>query len=274
MFPELIRFGDWPLRSFGVLYTVAFTAGFLWTLHRSERYGISLTRICTATFLVMLSFALGCRIYFVLCHWQEYRDDWGQAFAFMQRGSAQYGGVFLSILVLGLYARFRRIPYAVLAATFAPPVFLVMAVSRVGCFANGCCFGLPTSSCLGVHYPEGSTAFRVGRELQTAGTGGSAEQVATVNAPAMHPSQLYATLGALVCLALLLWAERRGARTVTLAGMTLALLGALRFTVDRFRYYEESATLVGLPVNTWLSLILVLGGLVILWRGKATSRTD
>ncbi|MFH1845853.1 MAG: prolipoprotein diacylglyceryl transferase family protein [bacterium] len=273
MFPELIRIGDWPLRSFGVLYTIAFTAGFLWTLHRSERYGISLSRICTATFLVMLSFALGCRIYFVLCHWQEYRDDWAQAFAFMQRGSAQYGGVFLSIFALVLYARLRRMSCADLAATFAPPVFLTMAISRVGCFANGCCFGLPTSSCLGVHYPEGSHAFRAGNELLSAETGGQVGHLATANAPAMHPSQLYASVGALVCLGVLLWIERRGSRSINLAGLSLVLLGALRFTVDRFRYYEESATLLGLPINTWLSLILVLGGMVVLWRGKATSRS-
>jgi hypothetical protein len=54
----------------------------------------------------------------------------------------------------------------------------------------------------------------------------------------------------------------------------LALIGALRFTVDRFRYYEPSATLVGSPINTWLSLLLIVMGMAIVWQGRVSRRTD
>jgi len=40
----------------------------------------------------------------------------------------------------------------------APSVIIAHFWGRIGCFLGGCCFGKPTNSILGVHFPDGSLA--------------------------------------------------------------------------------------------------------------------
>jgi phosphatidylglycerol:prolipoprotein diacylglycerol transferase len=89
-------------------------------------------------------------------------------------------------------------------------------MGRIGCFLNGCCYGKPTNSCLGVHYPKGSAAANKFMDA------------------ALHPVQLYETFGNILLAVFLLLLLRRAKRGVTMASYML-LSGILRFSGEFFR---------------------------------------
>ncbi len=125
-------------------------------------------------------------------------------------------------------------------------VALGILFTRIGCFLSGCCFGSPTSCPIGVVFPADSPAGYL------------------FSGQSIHPTQLYSSFYGLVILAALLLVERKW----SFNGFTFAFLcifyGAARFTVDFFRYYEESAVLVGLTYNQVISIGLAAMGIVLL----------
>lgn len=273
MFPVLARFNGWSISTIGVLYTLAFLLAFLWSLRRAPTFGITKQTVCDITIISMLSFLVGARAYYVLLHWSHFKGDFLGIFNIFRGGTAQYGGVLLFIVALAIYARSKKLPISALSLTFSAPFFLGVAVGRLGCFANGCCFGLPTSSFLGVQYPAWCQASQMGRKIiESSANASILENVSNnVFVPTMHPTQLYSAAGALICLGTVLWLERKTANPMIVALSSVGLLGLLRLVVDHFRYYESSASCAGLPINSWISLALLGGALVIrlsLLRGK------
>jgi len=59
-------------------------------------------------------------------------------------------GALLGVL---LAAALWRVPLLLLADMFAPAMFIISAIWRVGCFLNGCCYGLPTGLPWGLRFP-------------------------------------------------------------------------------------------------------------------------
>nr|WP_315988195.1 prolipoprotein diacylglyceryl transferase [Desulforamulus aquiferis] len=66
------------------------------------------------------------------------------------------GAVLGGLLAVVWYSRRNSIPFWPMADTLAPGLLMGQAVGRMGCFLNGCCFGIPHS--FGVAYPVGSDA--------------------------------------------------------------------------------------------------------------------
>ena len=276
MFPVLAKFNGWSVSTLGVLYTLAFLLAFLWSLRRGPTYGISKQTVCDITIISMLSFLVGSRAYYVLLHWSRFKGDLVGIFDIFRGGTAQYGGVLLLVVALAAYARLKRLSIASLGSTLSAPFFLGVAFGRLGCFANGCCFGLPTSSFLGVHFPPWSQASRVGRMLleNSADVAFPGNAGADVLVPALHPAQLYSAAGALLCMGFVLWLQRRTINPVALSAVPIGLLGLLRLVVDQFRYYEPSMMYAGLPTNSWISLVLIGSSVALVVRNTSRRRTQ
>jgi len=99
------------------------------------------------------------------------------------------GGVALVYAALPFMARATRLPWRRLADAIAIPFFLAIAIVRLGCFLNGCCFGAPSSSPWGVSFPSGTWAFahQVSQGLS---------YPIDSHTPPLHPTQLYVVMAA------------------------------------------------------------------------------
>ena len=99
---------------------------------------------------------------------------------------------------------------------------------RLGCFVNGCCFGVRTDLPWGVRFAKGTGAFTVHMNR------GWLPDGAAFSLP-VHPTQLYfASVGLLILLIGLTWGrfQRRGGETWLLA---VALWGFANPLVESFR---------------------------------------
>jgi len=86
----------------------------------------------------------------------------------------------------------------------------------VGCFLNGCCYGLPTQCAWGYHYPAGT------------------DPAHQYPGQALHPVQLYEVAGNLVIFGILQYLLPK-TRSGQIAGLYMVLYGLLRFSDEFFR---------------------------------------
>jgi phosphatidylglycerol:prolipoprotein diacylglycerol transferase len=248
VYPEIFGL----VKSFGLMLAVSFGLGLALSLRRGRRHGIRPDDIMDLVFGVLVASLVGVRLFYVLTHTGEFAaggafDPWYRAFFIWDGGLTLYGGILLSIAGVWWQARRRGIPFLVMADIFSPGVALGIGVTRIGCFLAGCCYGMPADVACAVHFPAGSPAWRQFGDV------------------AVHPSQLYASLGGFLVFGLLLLLERLPSPRGATFGRFLALYGLSRFLVDLSRWYEpEQVLALGWSNNQWISAGLVVAGLVVL----------
>ncbi len=223
MFPELPAIGPLHIHTFGLMLGLALWLGLTWLTRESHRRGWDEDKITTLVLMLIVVSILGARALFVAGHWSFYSADPIAAVRVWEGGLTLYGGILVAIPAGILYCLHVGLPLWPVADAFAAPLALGMALGRMGCFLNGCCFGRPTEVAWAVHYPKVAEAF-----LKFGGAG-------------LHPSPLYFTLaeGAILGLMLLLRGRLRGPGQ--LWWLFVMLDSVTRYLVDYTRYYEPSA---------------------------------
>ena len=207
--------GGFSVHWYGILAASGFLAG-LWTAsRRAPRHGLARETIADLGPWLIVGTLVGARLWFVMSYWHEEfvgQPLW-QVVNVRAGGLVFYGGLAGAALAGVVFARLRRLPLWELADALAPSIALGHALGRVGCFINGCCYGLPTDLPWAVHY-AGDPA--------TQGAG-------------LHPTQLYEAALLLALYAALAWQYR----TKRFSGHTFALYllgyGAIRFSVEFLR---------------------------------------
>jgi phosphatidylglycerol:prolipoprotein diacylglycerol transferase len=226
--PEILHWGFLHIRSYGLMLAGAFLVGTWLSLREARRLGVDEDRLVNVILVVLVSSVIGARGLYVLEHVQEFRREWGSVLAVWQGGLTLYGGIVAGTIAGLTVARHLAMPMWTVADAITPAFALGTVLGRIGCFLNGCCYGVPTSMPWGVRFPADSFA---GLEF------GSAP---------LHPSQLYFALAGLVLFGLV-WAVRKRIGTPGLLFWSFLLLFALvRIPLDATRAYEPEADVLTL----------------------------
>lgn len=269
MYPELFGFlGISFIRSYGVMLAIAFLIGIIWARRRAARAGIPTEHVIDLSFIVLISSIVGSRLFYVIYHLDEFGDNLFDIINPFQGGTvgisglSMMGGVILAMLSAYLFFVIKRLkPWGIFDAMM-PMFALGIGIARIGCFLNGCCYGLPGHGFPGVIFPPNSAA---GFHFP--------------DTP-LIPVQLYSSLAGVAILLIVLWSERFKKFDGHSFWLTIALYSVWRFVIDFFRYYEDSmiiATIGGqqFSLNQALSLLLFVGSITaylvmyLKGRGKA-----
>jgi phosphatidylglycerol:prolipoprotein diacylglycerol transferase len=210
---------------------------------RGRRAGIDPLHLSRLFLVILLTAVVGSRLLYVAEHAAAYAADPWRVVRLSEGGLSMYGGLGLALVASVLYARTIGVPFAVLADVCAPSLALGEALTRIGCFLNGCCFGIPSNLPWGVTFPDASPAGHAFPDT------------------ALHPAQLYAALWSLLVLGLLVHGEQRRHRPGRVNGLFLVLQAAGRLTLELVRHHEPSAVLAdlgALSFTTYQSMSLAL----------------
>ncbi|MBI4553512.1 MAG: prolipoprotein diacylglyceryl transferase [Candidatus Latescibacteria bacterium] len=260
MHPILFKLGPLAVRSYGVLLALSFLAGVYVALWRARQRGLDPSRLLTMCLLIVASSIVGARVLYVIPHWEEFIGHPFDIISPVQSsgdigitGLTMYGGVIAALATSIWYLKRHRQPVWRTADACAPSIALGIGLTRIGCFLNGCCFGLPSTLPWAVTFPE----------LSAAG--------ALFPRTPLHPAQLYSSLYGFALFGALLAVDRRDRYDGFLFALFLMIESVAHFTVDVFRYYEASMTLttVGafpISVNQGLCLLLFGMGLFLMLR--------
>ena len=257
MFPVLFKIGNFELHTYGVMLAAAFAVGFFVAVKIGKQRNLDFDQIYGLTIVIILSSIIGSRLAYVIFHLEEFEGRWLDTISPIQStgqigisGMVVLGGVVTSIIVSLIYLKKKNIPAADAADTIAPALALGLAIGRVGCFFNGCCFGKICHLPWGMSFPEGSMPYYIYGDIP------------------LHPTQLYAVIYNLLIFAVLM----RTMRIPRLRGMQfpifLVLYGVFRGINESLRYYgghEEGMRLFGsVTFSQLVSILFVLSGLIIL----------
>lgn len=258
MHPVILKLGWFSVYSFGFMLALSFLLGIYISGRRAKEYGVAPDHVLDLSVYVIVSGVIGSRLLYVAFHVDEYRN-FVDVFALWQGGATLYGGFLLAILAGYIFSKRKNLGFLVLGDIISPALALGIALTRVGCFLSGCCFGRETALPWGVTFPPNSPAGAYERGLAAA---------QGVRSVALHPSQLYDSLLAFVTFILLVALRRTLARKNGMAfGLMLFCYGISRFIVDFTRYYEKNMMVTGsINLNQVISAALVVIGAYLLFR--------
>lgn len=180
-------------------------------------------------------------------------------------GLVYYGGLAAAFPVLWIWGRRRAVPYLDLLDFVAPLGALGLAITRLGCFLNGCCYGVPSDAPWAVRFPAGSLP-----QLGQVEAGLIAPYAQSLP---VEPVQLFEAAVAFALFAWL-WARFprrrfRGELVVAFGvgyGLWRILAEALRADAPGWRPGELSVT-----PSQWVSLAAIAVSLLAAWRLRPAS---
>ena len=252
MYPTLFNLGPLQVHTYGLMAAFGFLIGIMVVLFLARREGIKSEVIMDLALYVIIAAIIGARLFYVGGNWGHYRDNLLEIFMVQNGGLVFLGGLILSTLVVIWYSRSKKLPLLKLLDAITPSVAIGEAIGRLGCFFNGCCFGLPTTLPWGVVFPSGSLAYSYfgGDHLQ--------------------PTQIYSFLLLLMVFAALLRLYRRKKYDGQIFYWGIIFYSVYRFLVEFLRY--SPIHWVGLTPSQWIVVIAAAFALFGIYaRDKTTS---
>jgi phosphatidylglycerol---prolipoprotein diacylglyceryl transferase len=254
MLPELFHIGSFAVRPYGLMLALSFIMG-VWYVQRAvARDKKPFDPYLSIASYMIFGGIIGARLVYVLLHLEEFTGNWLATISPVShnsRGDIQigiaglnlYGGVLLAILFTVIYCRVKKLPLLEVFDYFAPTLGIGLAITRIGCFLNGCCFGKPTDLPWGIVFPDHSIP-------------ADTYAVEGLIHPHLHPTQLYSSLYGLGLFLLLNFMIKRKKFTGQLVAILFMCEAVFRFFIEYVRYYEPDMMIQGTSF-TWNQVIAV-----------------
>lgn len=212
MHPVLLQIGSLKIYSWGFMLAIAAIVAILGIRRRFDREGYDREMVLDMVVIMVLFGILGGRVaYIIFYEWADFLARPTIFFSPGFSGLVWYGAFMGGLLAFLFYIWKKSLDLWEMADIFAPYLALGYALVRIGCFLNGCCYGLPTGSEFGVVFPQ------VDEELR-------------------HPTQLYSSLLNFILAIFLLWLS--GRRLFKGQIFIVYLIGycIYRFIIEFFRF--------------------------------------
>lgn len=271
MHPVLFHIGSYEVASYGLLLTLAFAAGIWIARRRAEARGLDGERVLDACMLILFTSILGARLLWVATHLDQFQAPngaWTDAFNPFRAGGyvgfaglSVLGGVVLATVSALAFFAWKRMPVFETADVLAPSVALGEGITRIGCFLNGCCHGLPWEGPFAVRFPEGSPSHLA------------------FHGVTVHPTQLYASAAGFLFFAVLSWLLGRRLFPGAVFAAFFVLEGIERILLDLVRHQDASVVWFDVgstpfTANQGVSVAMVVTGVVVFFvlRGRTATR--
>lgn len=266
-----------PLYGYGVMIVAALYASTALAAWRARREKLDPEMIYDLSFWVVIGGLIGARGFYVWQYWGTKIESIGEAFRFWEGGIVFYGCILGGFTAILLYWRLRRFPLRPTLDTIAPALAVGIALGRIGCFFNGCCYGdvCEKPAFLGVRFPAHSPAWQehlqegrivapLGpqpyRKYAVKGDDGRVLRVqASDRSLPVHPTQIYSAIDGFLLFFLLSAYYPLRTRDGQVTALMMTTYPVSRFLIEYLRD-DEPAFFAGLTISQTISLVIFLGG--------------
>ena len=264
MCPEFFHIGPFALRAYGLMLALSFFIGLALIVREARRQGVNPEKASNFAFLLIAFGVLGARLGYVIYHPAEFADHplnvinpFASGEQFGIAGLNLQGGMLLAFVAGWIYVRRSRISFPAMLDTVVPAVGFGIFLTRIGCFLNGCCFGIPSSVPWAVTFPSGSPAYSF------------------LGSTAVHPAQLYSSAYGLALFFLLRWINGRPHRVGVTTAVFFMTEAVFRFLIEFVRYYETEMWFelgsLKMTYNQLVAVGLFLIGIYFWWKSRRAS---
>jgi len=239
----LLKIGHVEIKSYGAMLMVGFLAGTYTAVRLGRRRAVAGERLIDLGLVVLVGAILGARLAFVLMNPEVKFFDLQEVLRSGLGGLSFHGGLIGGFLGGSVYIFLTRMDFWRVTDCAAPAISIGYAITRIGCFLNGCCFGKATSLPWGMRFPFSPDAFP--------------------HTHTVHPTQLYASaMGFLMFgIVLLLSRGKSLGRAGRLFMVLLVLESVERFVMEIFRYPDPNFHGVLTPAQ-WVSIAIFVIGII------------
>ncbi|MGB9607567.1 MAG: prolipoprotein diacylglyceryl transferase [bacterium] len=241
MHPILFKIGPLAIRSWGAMLLVGFLLAYWLALKRAEKYSLPKAYVLDLALYLLLAGVIGGRLVYVLLNGRFYFRNPLQIVAIWNGGLSFYGSLGAGVLTTLIFCMKKNLSFFRVADLLTPSLALGYAFGRIGCFLNGCCYGVPTNLPIGVTFPG-------------------------VFPPTpRHPVQLYAFAANILFMFILLWFDKRKKAEGHTFALYTILYAFYRFLAEILRKGATAEIFFdGITQGQMASIILFLIG-VYLW---------
>ncbi|MDA8233574.1 MAG: prolipoprotein diacylglyceryl transferase [Clostridia bacterium] len=245
MYPVLFQMGGLSIYSWGASLAVAVLVGTYLAAKEARRHDIDGSKIMDLVLAVVVGGLVGGRLFYVLVYdLQNYLANPLDIFRLWEGGLVFYGGLIGGVGAGFWYVRRANLPFWSMADLVAPFLALGYGIVRLGCFANGCCYGKPTEGSWGVIFPH-------------------------LDDIARHPTQIYSSLTAFLLFGFLHYLLRNKKFNGQVFLVYVILYGIIRSFIEAFR--ENLAVWGSVTVAQLVSGLLLVGAaLFYIYRQRVT----
>ncbi|HEX3999642.1 MAG TPA: prolipoprotein diacylglyceryl transferase family protein [Pirellulales bacterium] len=160
-----------PIRGYGVMLLIGLVSAVGLGVYRARQRGIDPEIMYSLAIWLFIGGFGGARLFYVTEYWTQqfvkhHADgsfDFGATLAAVanvaQGGIVVYGGLAGGVLAGAFFLRRHRLPVLRIFDICAPSVMLGLAIGRIGCFLNGCCYGGVCALPWAVAFPQQSPPF-------------------------------------------------------------------------------------------------------------------
>jgi Prolipoprotein diacylglyceryltransferase len=231
------------------MIALGFLAAIAVGMFRAKRSNLDSNMIPDIALLCLIFGFIGAKVLFVIVEFPAFsQNPW---LVFSGEGFVVYGGIISGVLAAIIYCKKKKCDFYRYLDILIPSVALAQGFGRIGCFLAGCCYGRATTDWYGVTFPEGS--------------------IAPAGIP-LIPTQLISAGGDFLLAAFLILYSKHAKYKGNVGAVYLVLYGIGRFLIEFLRNDERGG--VGfLSTSQFISLFIVIGGLVLYWRSYKQKRT-
>lgn len=247
--PPINDFHIGPLRVtfYGLFIMTGVVIAWLVTRNRFAARGGDVAVAERIVIRVVIFGFLGARLAYVSTHLSRFEGEWWKVIAIWEGGLALYGGLTAGAIVMYVYTRKWGASFPDFLDSVAPAVPLAQALGRFGNYFNQELFGTPTDLPWGLEIepqfrPEGYESFET-----------------------FHPTFLYESLWNVGLALFIIWVGNRyPSMRGRLIGVYFLGYGLIRFLMELIRT-DTTFRFLGLSRNGWVSIAVMLLGVIILW---------
>ena len=252
MHPIAFKIGNFPIYFYGVMMVAAYLTVLILVKFTHKFEGFTVEEAVDITIYAVAGGVIGARIFYAFLNFGKFIKAPLHVFFVREGGLSWHGGLMGAFIALLIFSKLKKVSLGKVCDYAAVHSVIALAVGRIGCFLNGCCYGKECSVPWAVEFKG-------------------------ANLPGLrHPTQLYESFMLIAAFLFLIWWWKRKKFNGEMTMIMFILYGIIRFIVEFFRENTPDQYLMGIPLSLaqYLSLafILIFGILVVVKRKKAEDK--
>ncbi len=153
------------IRGYGVFLLLAMVAGFGLALLRCQQINFDGDKILSLGFWMVIVGLIGARLFYVIQKFDSFADVNARQLVLKMidmtsGGLVVYGSLIGGLVAAAVYLAWHKLPWRTVADILAPGMIIGLAIGRIGCLMNGCCYGgVCEEGMPGIRFPAGSAPY-------------------------------------------------------------------------------------------------------------------
>lgn len=244
MHPILFEFAGISIKTYGFFIAIGVLAAMALAVKEAQRIGYDPQIVLDMAFYMVLGAIVGSRIFYVLTHLNYYSTHPLDMLKIWEGGLTFFGGFILALAACMWMAKKNGLPLWQTFDLFAPSLAIGVMFGRMGCFFAGCCYGRECVMPWAVTFTDPNS-------------------LARLHVP-LHPTQLYASVGAGITLLVLLVIKKRKSFEGQLALVWVFCYCCSRLIEELFRGDMRGDLLFGrYPASQVLAAVMLIGVMIV-----------